>query len=164
MVMSIRSVLVAVLVAGLVGAVTLPCAAQSTLYKWVDERGVVNYGDTPPPNARKTTQLDESKSSLSVVPGLSPDELAQMRVRSEQAKVERLEREVAELRERASTPPAPAREALPATYVPVYPLVVDRRFPPRDAHAPRHVPPVHGAPVKRTPPFRSMELDRTPPR
>lgn len=161
MVMRIRSVLVAVLV----GAVVLPCAAQSTLYKWVDERGVVNYGDTPPPNARKTTQLDESKSSLSVVPGLSQDELARMRVRSEQAKVERLEREVAELREHASTPPAPAREALPPTYVPAYPVVVNRRFPQRDVHVPpRHVPPVHGAPVKRTPPFRSMELDRTAPR
>jgi hypothetical protein len=162
MVMRIRSVLVAVLV----GAVALPCAAQSTLYKWVDERGVVNYGDTPPPNAKKTTRLDESTSSLSVVPGLSQEELARMRERSEQAKVERLEREVAELRERASTPPVPAREAPPPAYVPAYvPLVVNRRFPPRELHGPHgHVPPVRGAPVQRTPPFRSMELDQTAPR
>jgi len=31
-------------------------AAQAETYKWVDERGVVNYSNTPPPAAAKSAQ------------------------------------------------------------------------------------------------------------
>lgn len=31
-------------------------AAHAETYKWVDERGVVNYSNTPPPAAAKATQ------------------------------------------------------------------------------------------------------------
>lgn len=133
----------------------LPLAAHAGLYKWVDENGVVNYGDAPPADAKKATLLDESTSSLSVFPGMSKDELDRLRNRSEQLRVERLEREVAELRARAATPP-PAPEAQPAyapSYVPVY--VVPRRVHPRQVHVP-----VRGAPVRKTPPFASMRLER----
>jgi hypothetical protein len=134
-----------------------PVAAQAPLYKWVDERGVVNYGDTPPAGARKTSQLDETTSSLSVVPGLSKEELAQMRERETQARVARLERELEDLRARDARPAVPVYDTQPAAYVPAYvqPLVVVRRAPPRQAHFP-----VHGAPVKKTPPFRDMKLER----
>jgi hypothetical protein len=131
-----------------------PMAAQATLYKWVDENGVVNYGDTPPSSTTQTTQLDESKSSLSVVPGLSKEELAQMRERAAQARVERLEQEVAELRARAATPPV--YDTAPVAYAPTYvPLVVTRHLPPHRTRLP-----MHGTPVQKTPPFPSMKLER----
>jgi hypothetical protein len=31
-----------------------PCAYADTVHRWVDERGVVNYGDTPPRDVRAT--------------------------------------------------------------------------------------------------------------
>jgi hypothetical protein len=39
-------------------ALTLAIAptAQAETYKWVDERGVVNYSNTPPPGAAKASQ------------------------------------------------------------------------------------------------------------
>jgi hypothetical protein len=133
----------------------LPLATQAALYKWVDENGVVNYGDTPPAGTKEARQLDEATSSLSVFPGMSKDELARLRARDEQARIERLEREVAELRARPPAP-APVYDAQAPTYVPAYvPLVVSRRLPPRQVHSP-----VHGAPVQKTPPFRSMKLER----
>ena len=132
-----------------------PLAVQATLYKWVDERGVVNYGDTPPAGAKKTTELDESKSSLSVVPGMSKEELAQLRERDSQARVAQLEREVEALRARAPMPPPPAYDSQLA-YGPTYvaPLLLARRFPLHDARFP-----VHGKPVQKTPPFRGMRLE-----
>jgi len=140
----------------LVSMATLPLAAGATLYKWVDEQGVVNYGDTPPAGATKTTQLDEATSSLSVFPGLSKEELAQLNARAEKARADRLERELAELRARPAAPPAPVYDAQQLAYAPAYfPLVVTRRIPPRQVHLP-----VHGAPVQKTPPFRSMKLER----
>jgi hypothetical protein len=45
---------------GLIGAalclVPVICHAQATIHRWVDERGVVNYGDSPP-EGRKTTRI-----------------------------------------------------------------------------------------------------------
>jgi hypothetical protein len=132
-----------------------PLATQAALYKWVDENGVVNYSDAPPAGTQDAKQLDEATSSLSVFPGMSKDELARLRARDEQARIERLEREVAELRARPPAP-APVYDVQPATYAPTYvPYVVARRLPPRQVHSP-----VHGAPVQKTPPFRSMRLER----
>jgi hypothetical protein len=133
--------------------------AQAQLYKWVDENGVTNYGDAPPKSARKTAALDASKSSLSVVPGLSKDELARLEARVEQARADRLERENSELRARlASTPSAPPapRYDDPLAYGPIYvPQVVTRRVP-RDHFR----EPVQGRPVQKTPPVAGMRLDR----
>jgi hypothetical protein len=134
-----------------------PPAAHAALYKWVDENGVVNYGDTPPPGARRLTQLDESASTLSVVPAIPREELDRLRERETQARVERLEREVDELRARATAPAPAADPAQPVpTQVLAYPLVVARPFPPRRApHSP-----VRGTPVRKTPPFAAMTLER----
>lgn len=152
--MRIRSVLAVVLL-----VLAAPVAAQAPLYKWVDERGVVNYGDAPPAKAKKISQLDEARSSLSVVPGLSKEELALMREREQEARVARLERELQEVREQQARAAAPAYDSPPPAYVPIYaqPLVVVRQ-PPRRLHPPQL--PVHGAPVKKTPPMRDMKLDR----
>lgn len=115
------------------GPLAQPAGAQ--LYRWVDERGVVNYGDTPPANARQVTPLNPDKSGVSVVPGLSREEMDRAKKSAEQARIERLEREVDALREQNRTrptppPPPPAAE----TYVPYY---YDGRLPPRPKPPPR---------------------------
>ena len=56
-------------------ALAVPAAAHAEVYKWVDEKGGVTYGNVPPPNAKKITQLDENSGRVSTVPGLSPEEL-----------------------------------------------------------------------------------------
>lgn len=150
--MRARSLLVGVLLS----AAAMPFAAQAGLYKWVDEQGVVNYGDTPPANAKQTKQLDESASSLSVVPGLSKEEMAQFRERLADARIERLERELEELRARGTPPPpVPAYDTQVVYGGAYWPLHYRRPFPPHPGHLP-----VHGAPVQKTPPFRGMRLER----
>ena len=91
--------------------------ASAELYKWVDEGGVVNYGDKPPAGALQVRSLDEDRSSVSVVPGLSKEELERQRKSVEQARIERLERELADL-QRAPAPVAQAQES--TTYYPGY--------------------------------------------
>jgi hypothetical protein len=134
-----------------------PLAAPAALYKWVDDRGVVNYGDTPPPGAKQVTQLDESASTLSVVPGIPKEELDRLRERETQARVERLERELDELRARAAAaaPVEPTRQVTSTDAYP-QPVVVVRPLPPRRAP---HLP-VRGTPVRKTPPFAAMTLER----
>ena len=56
--------LLAILVAG---ALTPPAVAQ---YKWVDEKGVTNYGNAPPQNARNVEKVEER---VSTVPGQKPE-------------------------------------------------------------------------------------------
>lgn len=155
MIMSTLRIAAAIVMLGVAPLV----AAQAPLYKWVDENGVTNYGDAPPKTARKTTALDASKSSLSVVPGLSKDELTRLEARVEQARADRLERENADLRARLAATPTPAppvpRYDDTLAYGPIYvPQVVRRplRDHPRD--------PVRAKPVQKTPPFAGMKLER----
>src|SRR3990172_1124821 len=54
-----------------VAAAVLASPAGAQLYKWVDDKGVTNYGSAPPANARNVEKLDESR--VSTVPGLKPD-------------------------------------------------------------------------------------------
>jgi hypothetical protein len=115
---------------------TLAQSASAQLYRWVDAQGVVNYGDTPPSGARQITPLNPDKSGVSVVPGLSREELDRAKKSAEQVRIERLEREVDALREDSRTRPAPA--PAPATeqvYVPYY---YDGRA--RPPHRPRPDP------------------------
>jgi hypothetical protein len=51
-------------------AAVLASAAGAELYKWVDDKGVTNYGSTPPANARSVERVDER---VSTVPGQKPD-------------------------------------------------------------------------------------------
>jgi hypothetical protein len=45
-----------------------PCAYADTVHRWVDERGVVNYGDAPPNGVRSTAvpTRDPLKTGASV--------------------------------------------------------------------------------------------------
>ena len=93
---------------------------QAQLYKWVDEKGVVNYGDKPPPN-KNAQALGEKSGSVTVVPGMSREDLDRQRERDTRQRVQQLEREVDVLRSRegarAQTPPEPVYEEI---YVPAY--------------------------------------------
>lgn len=150
--MRLRPTLFAVLV--IVAAA--PLAAQAMLFKWVDDQGVVNYGDAPPAGAKKVTQLDEATSTLSVVPGIPKEEIEQLREREVQSRVVRLERELDELRARDVTLPVaapvpydPRQAAYPAHYA--HPVVIVRKPPPHHRRVPLPAKP---------PPFKSMVLER----
>ncbi|HTO48262.1 MAG TPA: DUF4124 domain-containing protein [Burkholderiales bacterium] len=79
-------------------AIAVPVAAHAGIYKWVDEKGGVTYGNTPPPTAKKVTQLDEDNGRVSTVPGPSPEQLARIRELELEARIQRLERELYEQR------------------------------------------------------------------
>jgi hypothetical protein len=56
----------------LIGASTVPLVSHAEIYKWVDERGVINYANKPPPNAGHVTRIDENTSNLSIIPTALP--------------------------------------------------------------------------------------------
>jgi hypothetical protein len=103
-------------------AAAAPAAALAQVYKWVDENGVVNYGDKPPARGKPAKPLAENGGSVSVVPGMPKEELEQMRQRDMQRRVQQLENEVDELRARsmardnAAAYPMPAEVYVPAAY------------------------------------------------
>jgi hypothetical protein len=84
----------------LLGALLGTSAVAAELYKWVDETGAVTYGDTPPPKAKSLRLLGKDAGSVSVVPGLSAEQLERMRNTERDLRVRRLELEVEELRMR----------------------------------------------------------------
>jgi hypothetical protein len=139
-----RFVLLSSLTGALLG-IAAPAAAQT--YRWLDPEGRVHYGDAPPAQARELRALNAERSTLSVVTGLSKEDLAAARKRSEQARIEQLEREVAALRDRPA--PAPTTIVLPplATSAPVllYPVRPPRPKPP--------APPVQPPPQAQQPPL-----------
>jgi Domain of unknown function (DUF4124) len=130
--------------------VATPALAQ--VYKWVDESGMVNYGDKPPPRSQGAHPLSEGSGSVSVVPGIPKEELDRLRKRDEQQSLQRLEREVDELRARAFS----RANAVPETvytevYVPTYGYQRPwRRFPGVGHPGPRPEHPI----IKPRPPTR----------
>lgn len=79
--------------------------AEAQVYKWVDDKGVVNYSSTPP-EKRKSTKLDEDSGRVSTVQSPLADRARAAesdRERALQQRAERLEQEAARNR-----PPAPA--------------------------------------------------------
>ena len=88
-------------VSWIVSTALLATPALAQVYKWVDESGLVNYGDKPPLRSKGAHPLDEGAGSLSVVPGIPKEELDRLRRQDEQQRLQRLEREVEELRAQA---------------------------------------------------------------
>jgi hypothetical protein len=86
-----------------IAAIGTPAAAGATVYRWVDASGVVNYGNQRPAEHKHATRLDEASSGVSTVPGPSAEELARQRTFLLEARVARLERELAEPRRAADT-------------------------------------------------------------
>jgi Domain of unknown function (DUF4124) len=83
----------------LIGSGCLTFAATPALaqiYKWVDERGVVNYGNQPQDN-RKAKELDTSSITLSVYEAPKPRQGAEAtgsEVASLSKKIDKLERQL----------------------------------------------------------------------
>lgn len=78
----------------LAGALTMPLLAHAQVYKWIDQKGVVNYGEKPPRNAAKVTTL-EPESKLSTIPTAIPREPQRQSQTADamwQARVAQLER------------------------------------------------------------------------
>jgi hypothetical protein len=47
-------------------AAAVPASAQ--VYRWVDDRGVVNYASKPPADGRPTLRIDQQESRVSIIP------------------------------------------------------------------------------------------------
>ena len=148
-------------------AMALPGLAVGEIYRWVDENGVVNYGETPPQN-RQSRLVDVERARLSVytpAPVAAPpadDALGQ--------KIERLERELARTR---SDSDASSRLAAERELQRLERCRRDRRvdcdeialedYPPAVIYAPpaywKPRPPIHARP-----PHRPQPLPREEPR
>ncbi len=57
---------------GILLAIAVPADAQQTVYKWVDEDGVVNMGDSPPDNAQNLETITIAPASSAVAPTRAP--------------------------------------------------------------------------------------------
>jgi hypothetical protein len=98
----------ALLLIALIGLGMFPLAATAATYRWVDERGVVNYGDTPPAAARQVRQLDEENSRVSTIPAPPRAQVERESDRLLRARVARLEEELDDLRRTRAAAAVPA--------------------------------------------------------
>lgn len=105
-------------------AVTLaiaPQAAMSEIYKWVEADGSVHYGNTPPARTKNARLVGMDSGTVSVVPGMSKEEKDRFREREAQLRLQRLEREVEELRAREEARAHAQPEVIYTdVYVPAY--------------------------------------------
>jgi len=142
-----------------------PVQARAEVYKWVDERGVVNYGDQPPPRAKTARPLELDVDGATLIPGMSREELGQLRERDAERRLRQLEAEVEELRLRdAARAAAPAAEPPEArTYwFPVYGYPAFGHGRKKDRH-PDAVRPPRPEPLISAPlPNRRFTRDRGP--
>ncbi|MGE5791408.1 MAG: DUF4124 domain-containing protein [Bacteroidota bacterium] len=100
------------LLAALTCAVALTGPVHGQVYKWVDDKGVVNYSSSPPPKGKKVVKLDEESGRVTTVrapdarredPGAAVDPALRRRV-------DQLEREAAAQRQTAAQQEAAAAE------------------------------------------------------
>jgi hypothetical protein len=98
-------------------ALAAPLAAQAEIYRWVDDRGVINYSSIRPAGVKQVTQIAEDSGRVSTVPGISQELIARQRELELEARIQRLERELYEQRARdamaAAAPSYPAYPTLP---------------------------------------------------
>jgi len=150
--MQLRRVLLRI---SLFGAGALPLVATAATYKWVDEKGVVNYGNAPPVAARQVRQLDERAARVSTISAVPRAQLEREKDFLLRARIARLEEELeAQRRARAAAPvPIPVYEPyyayppLVAGYAPGYgvPYYWPRA---RLGHRPVHAPVRSGVSVR----------------
>ncbi len=143
----------ALIVLSILLAAAPPASAQ--LYKWVDDSGGVNYGDSPPASARDVRAV--GPVSLSVVPGVPKAEMDAMRERDEQRRMVQLQRDELEdvrAREKSnSQSPWP-----PEDYTVAYDYGYGYDSGPVYGYGPpRGRPPIHHRPRPKPAPLLSME-------
>jgi hypothetical protein len=107
----------ALLVTALISALALPAAA-GTLYRWVDEKGTVNYSSEPPPPAKGVKVQTLTPPPLPGYDGAAALAATERQNRELRARLDRLQREVEELKQvravasvPAPQPPAPQQVA-----------------------------------------------------
>ena len=137
-------------------AVTLtiaPVAAMSEIYKWVEADGSVHYGDTPP--GRRTRVWSEGFGHRQRCAG-HVEEKDRLREREDQLRLQRLEREVEELRAREQAREYAQPEVVYTdVYVPAYGY-----WRPRHGRDIGHVKPRPEHPIaKPRPPQRTQPID-----
>ena len=141
-----------------------PQAAMSEIYKWVEADGSVHYGNTPPARTKNVRLVGMDSGTVSVVPGMSKEEKARLREREDQLRLQRLEREVEELRARELAREYAQPEVIYTdVYVPAYgygrPL--HRRNTGHVQPRPEH-PIVKPRPPQRTQPMDELSTPRAP--
>ena len=106
-------------------AVLVPLAHAQT-YKWVDERGVVNYSNTPPPQAAKAQPVEERISVYASEPTIAHSASVEQRLAALEAEWLQRQRLMAYA---AAAAPAPAPAYDSASYYAPYilPAVAHRR-------------------------------------
>lgn len=151
--MHARSISTALVAATLFAA---PGAAVSEIYKWVEPDGTVHYGNTPPARTKNARVVGMDAGTLSVIPGMSKEEKDRLREREEQLRLQRLEREVEELRAREQAREyAPPEVIYTDVYVPAYGYAR-----PLHGRDPNHVRPRPDQPIaKPRPPSRTQPIE-----
>ena len=100
--------------AGVLALLAAPASAE--IYKWTDEKGVVNYSNTPP-TGRPAVQLEDETSRVSTIESGQPNDAAalrQLRERDLRQRVEQLERDAAASRQDQATEQLAYQQALQA--------------------------------------------------
>jgi hypothetical protein len=98
---------------GLVSALVLAGGAHAQVYKWVDDKGVVNYSSTPPPKGRSAVTLDEDKGRVTTIPAPDAQRGAGAATGDPalRQRVDQLERDAAAQRQTAAQQEAAAAES-----------------------------------------------------
>ena len=93
-------------------------ASAAQLYKWVDERGVVNYSNQPPKDAKSAEQVKHVDDRVSVY---TPDPALQRDIQAERERARRAEEEAAQAPRQPAVvalgAPAPAPSSAPSVFV-----------------------------------------------
>lgn len=96
--------------ASLAALLALAPAAHAEIYKWVDDKGVVNYGEHPPPQGKARVVAPE-RTPLTVYPApTGSTAVASVRESALDARVEQLERQLARERQERENSAALAAE------------------------------------------------------
>ena len=158
--MHARPVTIALFAATLI---VVPGSATSQIYKWVESDGSVHYGNAPPARAKNARLVGTDSGTVSVVPGMSKEEKERFREREDQLRLQRLEREVEELRAREQAREYAAPEVIYTdVYVPTYGYGPwHRRDIGRTRPRPEH-PIAKPRPPNRTQPLEELSAPRPP--
>ncbi len=99
--------------AALVSAVMVVGAAHAQVYKWVDDKGVVNYSSSPPPKGKGVVKLDEDNGRVTTIPApeVRRNDPAAAADPALRRRVDQLEREAAAQRQSAGQQEAASAEA-----------------------------------------------------
>jgi hypothetical protein len=99
------------LLAALGSALLIAGGAHAQVYKWVDDKGVVNYSSSPPPKGKSAVKLDEEKGRVTTIPAPVRNDGSSAGDPALRQRVEQLEREAATQRQSAAQQDAAAAEA-----------------------------------------------------